>query len=57
VLNSYFKHDYLLSLFDEIGLSRLTSDEKLKEAFSPFGQIVDGKGKHNLVIFAPHILP
>jgi hypothetical protein len=57
VLNLYFKHDYLLSLFDEIGLSRLTSDEKLKEAFSPFGQIVDGKGKHNLVIFAPRILP
>ncbi|XP_062166790.1 organelle RRM domain-containing protein 2, mitochondrial [Alnus glutinosa] len=25
------------------GLSRLTSDEKLKEAFSPFGQIVDAK--------------
>jgi hypothetical protein len=57
VLNSYFKHDYLLSLFDEIGLSRLTTDEKLKEAFSPFGQIVDGKGKHNMVIFPSHILP
>ena len=26
----------------ETGLSRLTTDEKLKEAFSPFGQIVDG---------------
>ncbi|CAN6715830.1 unnamed protein product [Malus baccata var. baccata] len=25
------------------GLSRLTTDEKLKEAFSPFGQIVDAK--------------
>lgn len=25
------------------GLSRLTTDEKLKEAFSSFGQIVDGK--------------
>ncbi|KAB2622196.1 glycine-rich RNA-binding protein 6 [Pyrus ussuriensis x Pyrus communis] len=25
------------------GLSRLTTDEKLREAFSPFGQIVDAK--------------
>ncbi|CAB4284456.1 unnamed protein product [Prunus armeniaca] len=25
------------------GLSRLTTDEKLQEAFSPFGQIVDAK--------------
>ncbi|EEF31043.1 organelle RRM domain-containing protein 2, mitochondrial [Ricinus communis] len=25
------------------GLSRLTTDEKLKEAFSPFGQLVDAK--------------
>ncbi|KAM6575152.1 hypothetical protein CsatA_023479 [Cannabis sativa] len=25
------------------GLSRLTTDEKLKEAFSPFGRIVDAK--------------
>ncbi|KAF3442927.1 hypothetical protein FNV43_RR16845 [Rhamnella rubrinervis] len=25
------------------GLSRLTTDDKLKEAFSPFGQIIDAK--------------
>ncbi|KAK2657897.1 hypothetical protein Ddye_010949 [Dipteronia dyeriana] len=25
------------------GLSRLTTDEKLKEAFSPFGQLIDAK--------------
>lgn len=29
---------------NEPGLSRLTTDEKLHEAFLPFGQIVDGTG-------------
>uniref|UniRef100_A0A2N9J2T0 RRM domain-containing protein n=1 Tax=Fagus sylvatica TaxID=28930 RepID=A0A2N9J2T0_FAGSY len=27
----------------QTGLSRLTTDEKLQEAFSPFGQLVDAK--------------
>ena len=39
------KYDCLLSLccVMKTGLSRLTTDQKLQEAFSPFGQLVDGK--------------
>ncbi|XP_027352651.1 organelle RRM domain-containing protein 2, mitochondrial isoform X1 [Abrus precatorius] len=34
------------------GLSRLTTDEKLKEAFSSYGQLIDGNNGH----FPPNVL-
>jgi len=33
------------------GLSRLTTDEKLTEAFSPFGQLVEGNNENFIISF------